>query len=154
MQLNWFFLTTIGVGLAILVSSCSIRPKIFLYNNSGQALTILTEDGSYHVVGGAIVEILYPKSQTMQINVQETQWKYKLAYPPKEYMTVGGHEMHFQIEANGFIYVLLPQQQGPALDLSAQPKGFPLTPVLTTSAVGDVFGCVRPWFPVSEPALS
>jgi hypothetical protein len=131
MRLTNLFLIIIAVGLATFGSSCSIRPKIFLYNNSGQEVAIVSEDENYHVAIGTVVEIYYPKSQTLQINAGEKKWQYRLTYPTKEYMTVGGHEMYFQIDSSGFIYVLLPQQQGPVKDPPTQPKGFPLTPVLT-----------------------
>ena len=58
---------------------------------------------------------------------------YKIIPVPQSYMRsllggIKGYEILFQIEPNGFIYILPPESKVPALKLKPQPSGFPLKP--------------------------
>jgi hypothetical protein len=119
---------SLAITMVLLMSGCSKIPYVVFFNNSGRALTINSEEWTYQVKAGAVIEIRYPgNTQMLKIDSGPSNaWRYKVEYPDKAHRW--GNKFYVQIETDGTIYLLPPNTQILAKQLLPQPPGFPWRP--------------------------
>lgn len=124
----------ISLTLCLTTVSCSRGFVFKVFNNSGQDLVVVSCDGKlvphmFPVGTGATVDVQFPTK--LSIKHSSAEWKYDLPLLDKryQYLRAGGLRVQdIQIEANGFIYLLLPNTKKVVQQFPPQPAGFPLMP--------------------------
>ena len=126
--------------LLLPISSCTIQPKVKIFNNAVEAITISIADDSYQVGPGKSRKIeLYFVSE-FQVQMGAIQYFYNVEYWPDEHAYFTGwwlfarREMKAQFNADGTIFLLTENQSPPISAIVGQPRGFPLVP---DAAQGD-----------------
>lgn len=124
----------LALALCLTVASCS-RGFIFkAFNNSGEDLIIISYDGKlvpheFVVAAGASVDVQFPTILT--IKHPKGEWKYDLVRTDNRYhyTRAGGLRVQdIQIEADGSIYLILPNQKYSGKCFNHQPDGYPIRP--------------------------
>lgn len=128
-----------------------LSPNMVLYNNTGSEIeidiggdvTVVEKDSSgmvdqpvacrdgIHLPGKC--QKWYEPLRIGAVN-KESLWLYEVVSPPADYKRRANSfrgEYHYQIEADGTIYLLEPDSEFPAHKLPAQPPGFPMVPIYT-----------------------
>ncbi len=118
----------IWVGIFVVLSGCSPIPYIVLKNDSGVALTIVS-DGETHTAAIAdVIKFVYPgNTHNLIVSIPTSERRtYEVTDPGDRYFYKD--TMFVQIEADGRIYVL-ESKLGLTSKPAHQPGGFPWTPV-------------------------
>jgi hypothetical protein len=120
------------------ILSCSVAPDMVLYNRTGSDITIYLKDRTTVVQNESSVIVTYPVTYPaftiFNIGAGNKKWQHTVVYPPSDYgkrRSFYGTEFQCQIEADGSIYVLMPDSEFPTQKLPPQPPGFPLVPHTT-----------------------
>jgi hypothetical protein len=126
-------LITMATLVACLGISCSLEPRLKLCNHTEADITISVEGlkNQTTIAKGATAVFTFPFQQKhLVITTASSESRYDFPYPPRQYCEpVAASVIHAQLEPDGKLYVFLPDTHLPAADLSAQPTGFPLTPI-------------------------
>ena len=135
------FLSYILIGIILLLEGCVPHVVIIIFNRTPSSITIQANNQEVTILKDSAGEI-YPHSLTPNLPMvvsspDQTQRKVNKRYTiipfPRSYVRpliggIKGYEVLFQVEPNGFIYVLPPGSDLPCLELKPQPKGYPLKP--------------------------
>lgn len=123
--------------LLLAVSSCTIQPKVILFNNADNAITISFADDSYRIDSGRSRTIQLYFVREFQVQVGATKYSYDVDYWPDDYAYFTGwwlfadRKLKAQFNADGRIFVLTQDQSPPISPIADQPRGFPLVPDAT-----------------------
>lgn len=122
----------------VAVNGCTIPETCLLYNNTGQNITIIqskkheSQRKELNLLAGSSVKIGEGGwlAYKYQIVAQDAVWNYNPTIIDANYISESGFDRVFkaQIENNGCIYILQPNQKFPIHKFNEQPKGFPLLP--------------------------
>ena len=121
--------------LLFTASSCTISPKVILYNNADEAITISFVDDSYRIGSGRSRSIRLYFVRDFQVQVGTTTYSYDVDYWPDDYAYFTGwwlfadRKMKAQFNADGRLYLLTEDQSPPIRTTTNQPRGFPVEPV-------------------------
>ena len=122
------------LALCLSVASCS-RGLIFkAFNNSGEDLIIVSYDGKlvpheFVVAAGATVDVQFPT--VLIIKHPKGEWKYDLIRTDKRYhytRACGLRVQDIQIESDGSIYIILPDQKYFGKHFNNQSYGYTIRP--------------------------
>ena len=126
----------LAVLLLFTVSSCTISPKVILYNNADDSMTISFAEDSYRISSGQSRTIQLYFVREFQVQVGTTSYSYDVESWPDDYAYFTGwwlfadRKMKAQFNADGRIYLLTEDQGPPISTITDQPRGFPLEPVI------------------------
>lgn len=124
---------------AFLIAGCTPYVIIKFFNHTGVDITVQGNNQQIAILKNSTGELIYhsltpnfPLSVTLDdLTRGEVIKMYNITPFPDSYVkpSVGGlkgYEIFFQIEPNGFIYVLPPESSMPVQKLEPQPSGYPL----------------------------
>jgi len=127
----------LAVLLLFTVSSCTMQPKVILYNSADDSLTISFADNSYRIGSRRSRTIRLSFVREFRVQVGTTSYSYDVESWPDDYAYFTGwwlfadRKMKAQFNADGRIYLLTEDQRPPIPTTAGQPSGFPLEPVTT-----------------------
>ena len=131
--MNRRMIPLIAVLLAALQTSCKTGLKVYMINNTGQDITVVSvnpgmEDAATPIEPGALAEFRVP--QKLKVIEKGVTWNYEPRPVPSKFEKRHGafYRQVFQIERDGAIYLVPPQRKKPAAELPDQPRDFPLRP--------------------------
>ena len=126
---------TLLVALLLLaISSCTIQPKVVLFNNADEAITISVAENSVRINSKKSRKIELYFVREFEVQLGATQYFYSVDYWPDDYAYFTGwwlfvdRKLKAQFNADGTILVLTQDQDPPISELVGQPRGFPLKP--------------------------
>lgn len=137
------------LGFLLLGIQCGVDfvvPDMVLHNNSGYEIEIYlgkevttVEKDSSGIVDQPVACNGWIRKcprgyQPFGAGTVNKKWSYDVVYPPSNYkrrVNSSRSEYHYQIEADGTIYLLEPDSRFPAHNLPSQPPGFPMVPKYT-----------------------
>jgi len=114
--------------MALLLVSCSNPIYIYLYNNTAD---IIQANNGANTIKIAPRETDYLKVvNNFSLCISSKQFQYSVYghLPPGEYYGTEHfplHSIHFQVENNGSLYLVKPDEKLPS-KLESQPQGFPV----------------------------
>jgi hypothetical protein len=123
--------------LLLPISSCTVAPKVILFNNAGEAITISFAGDSYRINSAKSRKIELYFVREFQVQMGATQYSYSVEYWSDDYAYFTGwwlfaaRKMKAQFNADGKIFVLTQDQTPPISAVVGQPRGFPLVPGAT-----------------------
>lgn len=119
--------------LALAMTGCSRTIKFILYNNGSSLVRVVVGDDLLAVRSGRARTFAYQASNggTFEVDdvhlcIDEQLFRYTLPLP-FDYVHDRFEPLRIQIDEQGTIWVLQPEQQFPLLELDPQPEPFPLT---------------------------
>ena len=121
--------------LLFAASSCTVWPKVVLYNNADDAITISFDDKSYRIGPGRSRSIRLYFVSEFQVEAGATSYSYDVVNWRDDYAYFTGwwlfasRKMKAQFNADGRIYLLTEDQSPPTSKIADQPSGFPLEPI-------------------------
>lgn len=137
------------LGLLLLGIQCgvdSVIPDRVLYNHTGREIeihvggevTVVQKDASgivdQPVACNGWIRKCPRGYKPFRAGTVDKKWSYEVVYPPSNYkkrVNSSRSEYHYQIEADGTIYLLEPDSGFPAHKFPSQPPGFPMVPQYT-----------------------
>jgi hypothetical protein len=129
-----FSILNLVLLFSLLLVSCSRGFVYKVFNNSGQDLTVVCYDSKdvpteYHIKAGAFHDVHYPSK--LVIKHDKGEWRYDRLQHTSAYeysRTAGPRVQDVQVEADGVIYLLLPNTKQTVKQFPSQPDGYPLRP--------------------------
>jgi hypothetical protein len=119
--------------LSLASASCTKEVVVLLYNNSDVDLTVhlglQQTQGSILIRPGEEAVMQLPKTPWIDFGMMAHR------YETVQFRAVGfvkGNVVKIQAEADGRLYLVIPETSFPAAPLPKQPAGFPLLPVERT----------------------
>jgi hypothetical protein len=137
------------LGLLLLGIQCGVDfvvPDMVLYNHTGSEIEIhlgnevtVVDKNSSGIVDQPVACSGWirrcPRGyKPLRAGTVNKKWSYEVVYPPPDYkkrVNSSRSEYHYQVEADGTIYLLEPDSEFPMHKLPPQPAGFPMVPKST-----------------------
>jgi len=113
-------------------AGCPPLPRLFAYNNTDARLEVVVRTKQIAIEPGELQQIDDTHGYFVLLRNEHGRFCYKIPTIPMEYWKstfTGYADIHVQIEADGLIYLIKPDEALPAADLSGQPAGYPITPL-------------------------
>ena len=130
-----FLLFLLILFLVIEISGCTLSETCVLYNNTGQNLKVIQQKiegtkSERKLKAHSTIRLGGWVWHTYQVVTKDTIWNYNPIRPDYDFFAYGGFDQIFkaQLEKDGRIYILRPDQSFPASEFPKQPEGFPLLP--------------------------
>ena len=134
---NQLLLRMAAIAMLLLTSSCSLKLKVTLFNDSGRRLVVHSESGEIPLNESASATFFYPgTSQRWMLRLSTPQCEYAYQVPSslEHYPVSSGtrEPLKAQVEPDLSIYLLPPAASGVGVITeygALQNDGFPLRPV-------------------------
>lgn len=125
----------VSIGLGILISACSPKLKLSVFNNTDQLVTISLASESISVPPGTAVTVIYPSfSEEYKIRISSggCMFTYRLSNKLGDYATLDGFEgvVKVMLDSSNRIHLVSPSNDViPIGDATLEMYGFPLAPI-------------------------
>lgn len=116
--------------MPLLVSGCSTYLYVALFNNTATVVTVVGTENNVDVPPGGEVTFRVVRDIELRMGGEQKQYKYPVV--PGEYYElhkVLWHRIKLQVQPNGELRILKPDEEFPAAPDIDQPDGFPLHPI-------------------------
>lgn len=124
-----------GSVLAVLAAACTTIPTVDLYNYASSPVRVSVQDEVLSIAPRDMKSFDYPSKDWGEIAVclGNVSLRYSIPYPPRGYYRVGlfRGRIRVQIDGDGQIWILRPDEDFPIEQNSQQPGPFPLPPQRT-----------------------
>lgn len=121
------------IAITLLMSSCSMPVTFWLFNNTGYAITVITDEDELAIEAGDS-DTATGLDYALSIRSETGYFEYETGSIPLSHVHWIGwgpfskRMLYVQLESDGKIWILGAKPEPPIASFIQQPEGFPLEP--------------------------